>query len=435
MSETTTRIPPHSTEGEQGALGSVLLDPAESMAVCFEKLPGGAQSFYERRHQQIYDVMAAMATAGTLMDQITITQHLRDAGLLESIGGHAYLSELQNATPSEAHLGHYLEIVREKFTARKLIAAASETIASVHEGGDIATLVADAETRILGVSQSTCGASRSITVTDAAREAVGRWQDAADGKPRTGIPFLVPGLGGIIRWAGGTRFIVIGARPSVGKSSVLLHIADEAAKAGFPVGIVSLEMETSEIFDRLAARETDIHYKVIADGTFTKPEQAKLTAALSRIKGRPIHIADQPMTLGQLGAQARRWIQRDGIKALFVDYLGLVSPSNPRANLYEHTTAVSKGLKALAMIHGIPVIAAAQLNRSSANENREPVISDLRDSGSTEQDANDVLLLSESSESPGELSVNVAKQRGGPRGRVQVRFDRPTCRFGLAGAE
>lgn len=424
----TERLPPHSIEAEQGVLGCILLNPQDALPLVEERIRT-PDAFYDLRHRTIFEVVRGMTAAQTPVDMVTVHQEIKDSSKLEDVGGLAYLASLQDCTPSHAHLTYYLEILVAKHTRRRLIAAASDCLLSAFdEDTEIGDVIAAAETAVMAVSGDARMEASPELMRDIARDSIARWQDAASGKPRTGIPFDVPGLGQLIRWADGSRFTVVGARPSVGKSSLLLHVADEAAKAGSHVGYVSLEMPAEELYDRIAARETGIPYKEIGDGVISESSGRKLVAAVARTKDRPILISDKPLSLAQISGLTRRWIQRNGIKALFVDYLGLVSQASGKQSLYEHTTAVSKGLKALAMNHGIAVIAAAQLNRNAAGD-VEPRLSDLRDSGSVEQDADTVLLLSESPDRPGEITVNVAKQRRGPRGKRHVRFIAETCTF------
>lgn len=424
------RLPPHSVEAEQGALGCVLLDPNETVHRCAVVAP--PESFYDLRHQTLAQALYAMSAERVPIDLITVSQYLRDKHQLDAIGGMAYLSELQNATPSAANLSYYLGIIRKKHAQRRIISSCTEMVARVYETPDIEAVslldVVDKEVRAFSDGDRNRQGAESLA--EIAKESVARWEDAASGKPQKGIPFLMPGLGHLINWADGHRLFVIGARPSVGKTSVILHFADEAAKLGHSVGLVSMEMPSSEIFDRLVARETGIPYRRIAKSDTNERERALIAAVLPRVKALPVHIIPWALTLPQLEAEMRRMIQRNGIKALFVDYLGLIKKIG-KMSLYEHITEVSQALKGLAMRTGIPIICAAQLNRETDNVGREPQLSDFRDSGSIEQDADVALLLSEKSDRPRELTINVAKQRGGERGKVQVQFDRATCRFSL----
>lgn len=424
------RLPPHSIEAEQGVLGCILLDPTESLTVCAEHI-GDTKTFYDLRHRTLFEVLLAMHAAGKPIDLISVNQRLKDEGKLDSTGGLAYISNLQDLVPSAAHINHYLEILREKHQLRRLVSACSGILARIDQSeGNIAELVATAEQDILNVQAGFSVERMSESMLDLSRDAINRWQDAASGKPRSGIPFTMPGITRLLRWADGARFVVVGARPSVGKSSVLLHLADEAAKCGNPVGIVTLEMPKEEVYDRLTSRETQIPYQQISGGELSVGAQKQLATAITKIKSRPIWVADRPVSFHQLSSLVRRWIHKHSIRALFVDYLGLVAKANPRDSIYEHTTAVSQGLKRLALEHRICVVAAAQLNRANESESREPRLSDLRDSGSVEQDADIVILMSENSDRPGELTLNCAKQRGGMRGKCQVRFNAATCSFG-----
>ncbi len=423
-------LSPHDTASEQGLLGCLLIDRAGTLPKCEGALDPVA--FFDPRHRIVYEEIVEMANTGVPVDVVTLCQRLGGKAKLEQAGGMAYVSALQDAAGGAGNAGYFIEVILDKQNRRKLLSIAAWLKDQSRGSGDITEVVSSAEKRLGQLTQGPGSDHESLA--DIAAAAVERWADIASGKPRKGIPFLIPGVGHKIRWADGHRFVVVGARPSVGKSSVLLHVADEAAKEGYPVGFVSLEMPTEEVFDRLCARETGIPYKRISEGATNDTEKALLIGALERTKGRPLHLIAKPLTLPQLESEARRLVGCHGIKALCVDYLGLIRQSGGVAKLYEHVTAVSQGLKAIAMTHGIPVIAAAQLNRESENAGREPQLCDLRDSGSIEQDADVVLLLSENSDRPDELTINLAKQRGGERGKCQTRFDRATCQFSLTDA-
>lgn len=434
--EPSVELPPNCLEEERGALGCILLDAVQGMETCASSLRGGAAAFYEERHREIYHAVANLIDAGEPVDVVTVARKLKDHGKLDDVGGIAYLSALPDETPSASNLPYYLETVSNAYLRRSADAAFVKLAIRARDRTEgIGEVLADADKAIAALREDGKTCSGSKTMLELSKAAVDRWEDAASGKPKTGIPFNIPGLGNIFKWAECGRLIVVGARPSVGKSSVLLHVAHEAAVTGIPVGFISQEMLDGEVYDRLASRETGIPYSRIGGKDTSERERPQLVGALAKLKTLPIHVLGEKLTISQIAAQTSQWIRKNDIKALFVDYLGITIKTRASASLYEHVTEVSQALKGLALKYRIPVITAAQFGREVEKEERPPRLSDFRDSGSVEQDADVAILLSEDPANPNELTFIVAKNRAGPQGKAQVRFDRPTCRFGLAGID
>ena len=443
------RLPPHSVEAEQGTLGCVLLAPNDAMAICVDKLKAGPEMFYDLRHQTLYEVLTKMYDARDPIDLITVGQRLRDLHQLEAMGGLAYLSALQDATPSAANLTYYLEIVREKFILRRMVATCTDVVTRVYEQpGEVDTLLDEVERDILKISED-----RETTtikpMKDLVRGAIDLIQDYH--QRQGGLTGLATGFTDLDKMTSGLHegeMIVIAARPSMGKTSLAMNIAEHVAvNEKQPVGVFSLEMTSESLVMRLLCSLAKVNGRAIRDGFMSEGDFRKLTAAASKLAKAGIHIDDTPgLSILQLRARARRMWQQHGCKLFIIDYLQLLHSSSKKAqdNRQQEVAELSSGVKSLAKELKVPVIVLCQLNREMEKEkNRKPRLSNLRESGSIEQDADLVGLLykpaSEDDEEaqPGPdsegnaIPVNllIAKQRNGPTGDVCLTFLKGFTRY------
>ena len=442
------RLPPHSSEAEQGVLGCVLLSPNECMGFCIEKLKDdGQQVFYDLRHQTIYEALATMYDAREAIDVITLQQKLKDKQLLEQIGGIAYLSQLQDSVPSAANLSYYLEIIQEKFLLRRMIATCTDVVGRVYDyEGDVETLLDEVEKEILRINES-----RAQSSTATVKELVGKAILTVEnyfGRQGTlnGVGTGFPDLDRMTDGLHGSEMIVIAARPSMGKTSLAMNIVENVVlEQNLPTGVFSLEMSAESLVLRMLCSIARVNLRSIREGFMSEADFPKLTSAAGRLAKAKLLIDDTAgLSILDLRARARRMHQQHGVKLFVIDYLQLLHSTARRSldNRQQEIADISSGIKALAKELNVPVIVLAQLNRElEKDKSRKPRLSDLRESGAIEQDADVVGLLYKPSAGDDEdgapaeeadgLPVNllIAKQRNGPTGDINLTFLKSYTRF------
>ncbi len=440
------RLPPHSPEAEEGVLGCILLSPSEALAACIEKFTPGAEVFYDLRHRTIYDVCVVMWDRDKAIDLITVQQELKDAGKLEGIGGLAFLAGLPDKVPSAANLDYYADIVLRKFMLRRLVAACAEiTTEAYKDGGDEEALVTEAAAAMDKVADLTItdgGFFTTKQLVPAAMESIENLHLNA-GKI-TGLPTGLIDLDMMTWGLQPSEMIVLAARPSMGKTALGLNIAEYIALHDeLPVAVFSLEMSKESLMVRMLCSRAHVSNTNIRRGWLSERDFQHLSSAGAALHRAPIHI-DDTSSLGilQLRARARRLHKQKGIKLVVVDYLQLMTaPTRHNDNRQQEVSVISKGLKALAKELKIPVLVLAQLSRKVEDRgvNAAPKISDLRESGSIEQDADVCILLhrpqKEVANADGTYNdaantvAIVAKNRNGPTGEVPLVFIRSWTRF------
>lgn len=439
------RLPPHSVEAEQGVLGCILLDPPHCLGECIEKCKSGAEVFYDLKHQVIYDALIAMSTKGDAIDIITLQQRLKDNKQLEAVGGIAYLMSLSDAVPSPANLKYYLEIVLDKHILRRIIRVSSDVVSDSYEfEGEVDRLLDEVETKILRLSEERVEGT-SMAMKELVHKAINTIEDffKREGSV-TGVGSGFPDLDKMTTGFHEGEMIVIAARPSMGKTSLAMNIAEHAAlELNLPVGVFSLEMSAESLVLRMLCSRARVNLRSIREGFLSDRDFPKLTNAASRMGKAPLYIDDSAgLSILQLRAKARRMHNQHGIRLFVIDYLQLVHSTARRSadNRQQEIADISAGIKALAKELKVPVIVLAQLNREiEKDKSRKPRLSDLRESGSIEQDADLVGLLykpgdreedEESSESDGQrINLLIAKQRNGPTGDVELVFLKGFTRY------
>jgi replicative DNA helicase len=440
------RLPPHSVEAEQGVLGCVLLSPNECLGECIEKFKRGAEVFYDLRHQTLFEVLSDMYDKKEPIDVITLQQRLKDKQLLEGVGGLAYLASLPDAVPSAANISYYLEIVREKFLLRKMIQTCSEAMGRVYDyEGEVDALLDEVERDILRISEARVeGASN--TIRELVHKAINTIEEYHQRQGMlTGISTGFLDFDKMTSGLHGGEMVVIAARPSMGKTSLAMNIAEHVAlDQKLPVGVFSLEMSAESLVLRMLCSRSRVNLRNIRDGFLAERDFPKLTGSAGKLSAAPLFIDDTAgLSILQLRAKARRMAQQHGIKLFVIDYLQLLNSTSRRAeNRQQEIADISNGIKALAKELNVPVIVLSQLNRElEKDKNRKPRLSDLRESGSIEQDADLVCLLykpgSGAEEEDGPVreeeavAVNllIAKQRNGPTGDVHLTFLKTYTRF------
>ena len=439
------RLPPHSIEAEQGVLACVLLSPPECMGECIEKFRAGGEVFYDLRHRTIYDVLAEMYDAKEAIDLITLQQRLKDRKQLEVVGGLEYLAPLPDRVPSAANLKYYMDIVWDKYILRQMIRTCTEVVGQIYEAeGEIDALVDEVETKILRISEEKeASKAGTVGIKDLVHHAIGKIEEYHQNQGMlTGLSTGFPDLDKMTTGLHGGEMIVIAARPSMGKTSLAMNMAESVAiDQKLPVGVFSLEMTAESLVLRMLCSRSKVNLRKIRDGFFTERDFPKLTGAAGKMAAAPLFIDDAAgMSILQLRAKARRMWQQHGIKLFVIDYLQLLHSTARRAeNRQQEIADISNGVKALAKELNVPVIVLSQLNRElEKDKSRKPRLSDLRESGSIEQDADLVALLYKPSGDDDEdapeqdgvpLKLLIAKQRNGPTGEVDLTFLKPYTRF------
>jgi replicative DNA helicase len=436
------RTPPHNMDAEQGLLGSMLISPQEVIPLVESQPP---ELFYVPAHATIFGVLLEMHQVGKPADLITLTKILRDRNLLDGVGGPAFITHLVTFTPTAANASYYLEIVYEQFTLREMIRVGTRFVSRAYGGHEEAeALRDDFEAQVLALPST----ARTQAVGDDPRantllaleslEAI--WQ----GNPgAVGIPL---GLAALDKMLGGAKpgeMIVLAARPSVGKSALALNIIESVAvDQKLPVGLFTLEMADEAQRRRLICSRARVNLEKVRNRIATDADFMRMTQAGSAVADAPIYMDDKrELSIAEVRARARRWHQKYGLRLLVIDYLQLLRSTSKQAkgSREREISEVSEGIKSLAGELRIPIIALSQLNREMERAGRKPRLSDLRESGSLEQDADVVLLLhraemlaeneDERLELDGKAELIVAKQREGPIGSIMLSFHKGFTRF------
>jgi replicative DNA helicase len=437
------RPPPHSVEAEQGVLGSMLISPRDAIAEVVEKIT--ADYFYVPAHQTIFDALVDLWNGGQGIDLITFTQVLRDRNLLDGVGGAAAVTTLFTFVPTAANLGYYLEIVRDKYILRSIIAAGTESVRRAYEEQDeVGNLLDEVEQRIFAVGEDRFK-GQMLSMKDQVMEAIESIEKLYERKG--GITGVSTGFIEFDRMTSGmhaSEMIVIAARPSMGKTALAMNIAEHVAiNEKLPVGVFSLEMSSQQLVQRLLCSRARVNLQKVRDGFLGERDFPSLTAAASKLAEAKIFIDDTAsLSILELRAKARRLKAQQEVQLIIIDYLQLLRSTSRRAqdNRQLEISEISAGLKGLAKELKIPVIVVAQLNRQPEQRSGgKPRLSDLRESGSIEQDADLVGLLvrpemyeedeEARQEKSGEAELIIAKQRNGPVGEIPLTFLKEFTRF------
>ena len=442
------RLPPHDVDMERGVLGCQLISPNECVGIVVEKLKGvGVEAHYDLRHQTIQSELFEMYDNRVPIDILTLQRRLKDKQLLELVGGIAYLASLPDAVPSAANLSYYLDIVQEKFLLRKMIHTCTDVVGRVYEfEGEVDMLMDEVERDILKISEARVQ-TETKTIKDLVKSAITQIEDFHTRQGMlTGVATGFTDLDKMTSGLHPGEMIVIAARPSMGKTSLAMNIAEHVAiDQKLPVGVFSLEMTSESLVLRMLCSRSRVNLRNIRDGFLAERDFPKLTGAAGKLASAPLFIDDSSgLSVLQMRAKARRMAQQHGIKLFVIDYLQLLHSTARRAeNRQQEIADISSGIKSLAKELKVPVIVLSQLNRElEKDKNRKPRMSDLRESGSIEQDADLIALLYKPtsgddedgapvSEEHDAVPVNllIAKQRNGPTGDVNLTFLKSFTRF------
>ncbi|HTH19403.1 MAG TPA: replicative DNA helicase [Candidatus Udaeobacter sp.] len=437
------RTPPHSVEAEQGVLGSMLISPHETIAECVEKI--NEEYFYVPAHRTIYDVLVDLWNTRQGIDLITFTQVLRDRNLLDSVGGAAFVTNLFTFVPTAANVQYYLEIVRDKYILRQIISASTESVRRAYEEQEeVDSLLDEVEQKIFDVGEDRFK-GQMLSMKDHAMQAIETIEKLYERKGS--ITGISTGFVEFDRMTSGlhpSEMVVIAARPSMGKTALAMNIAEYVAiSEKLPVAVFSLEMSSQQLVQRMLCSRARVNLQRVRDGFLGERDFPSLTAAASKLAEAKIFIDDSAsLSILELRAKARRLKAQQDVQLLIIDYLQLLRSTSRRAqdNRQLEISEISAGLKALAKELKIPVIVVAQLNRQPEQRSGgKPRLSDLRESGSIEQDADLVGLLVRPEmyeedeearvEKAGEAELIIAKQRNGPVGEIPLTFLKEYTRF------
>jgi len=426
------RLPPQNLDAETSVLGAMLLDK-DAIANAIERI--SPDYFYKEANSRIYSAVVELYDANQPVDIVTLSEHLKKKKALESVGGAAYISSLIDAIPSAANVAHYLNIVREKALLRRLIQAASGIVGRCYEGGeDINEVLDDAERQIFEISQRR-GSRGFVKVGDLIKHSIETVESLYQKKEYvTGVPSGYTDLDTVTAGFHPSDLIILAARPSMGKTSLALNIVENAAiNNNIPCALFSLEMAREQLVLRMLCSHARVSAQNVRTGFISeKHDFPKLVNAAGKLSSAPIFIDDSPsLSALEMRAKARRLVATSGVGLIVIDYLQLMRASGRRAeNRQQEISEMSRSLKALARELNVPIIVLSQLNREAeARPDHRPRLSDLRESGAIEQDADVVLLLfreeyyePDNEEVKGGAEVIVAKQRNGPVGNIKLTF-------------
>jgi replicative DNA helicase len=421
-----TRIPPFSIESEQATLGGILIDPD---GITKLEVRISSEDFYEPRHKMIFEAIESLYESSKPVDMLTVAEALKCSSKIDTIGGMGYLMDLTSATPTSANLNYYAQIVSQKSILRNIIRVGEEIAGMGYtEGIDSNTALNTAEKKIFEISMK----KRAVGFTPLSG-IVGPVMDKLSeiherGEGLTGIP---SGFADLDRMTAGFQpsdLVILAARPSVGKTSLGVNIACNLARIGKAVALFSLEMSKESLAQRIISAEASINAQEMRRGNLSENSWRAMAQNLGKISEMPIYIDDTAdLSTLELRAKARKLAIDKDIKMIIVDYLQLLHTKHRIDNRVQEVSEITRSLKGLARELNVPVIVQSQLSRSiEQRQDQRPVLSDLRESGSIEQDADVVMFLSrptsEQERQQGIVNLILAKQRNGPIGMIGLKF-------------
>jgi len=431
------RTPPHNIEAEQAVIGAIFLEP-EAFSAASELLR--PDDFYRAGHQRIFQVMTTLSDRGEPIDLVTVTTLLSSNQVLDEVGGVSYLTDLASSVPTAANISHYSKIVEEKALLRRLIRTATDIVTtSFEKESDVDDVLNEAEKNILEVSGRT-NAGSFKAIKDVLIEVYDNIEELHQNSGAvTGIPTGYRDLDKITSGFQRNDLIIIAARPSVGKTAFALNIAQNVAtKTEESVAIFSLEMGADQLVSRMLCAEGNIDSQRLRTGNLESDDWGKLTMAMGSLSNAGIYIDDSPgIRVSEIRSKCRRLKQEHGLGMIIIDYLQLIQGSgNSQENRQQEVSEISRSLKGLARELEVPLIALSQLSRGvEQRQDKRPMMSDLRESGSIEQDADIVGFLyrddyyDSESEQQNIIEIIISKQRNGPTGTVELAFVKEYNKF------
>ena len=421
------RIPPHSVEAEQSVLGSILLDKEAMISVSETLVP---EDFYKEAHKVIYESMLKLYNSQSEIDLITLTDELRDQGYLDDIGGIAYITSLSTVVPTTSNIKYYVNIVKEKSISRQLISAANDIINLGYDGSaKVEYVLENAEKKIFDISQERA-TNDFQPINQVISEALSMLEKLYEEKNdvtglTTGFRDLNKKINGLQR----SDLLLIAARPAMGKTAFALNLVQNAAlKGDASVAVFSLEMSKEQLVQRMIASQSTVELKKIKTGTLADNDWPRITDGMAILSGAKIHIDDTPgIKISELRSKCRKFKIEKGLDLVLIDYLQLMEGEGQNESRQQEIAKISRSLKILAKELDCPVVALSQLSRAPEQRaDHRPMLSDLRESGSIEQDADIVMFLyrdeyyNPDTEKKNIGEVIVAKNRHGETGTVEL---------------
>ncbi|MDF2535323.1 MAG: dnaB [Bacillales bacterium] len=434
----TGLVPPHNVEAEQAVIGAVFLEP-KSIELAMRYV--SADDFYRQQHQRIFLCMTKLHEIGSAVDLVTVSASLSAKQTLEEAGGISYLTEVASSVPTAANIEYYAEIVSQKSTLRKLISTATEIVQDGYiRQGEIDELLDETEKKILEISNRK-NTKAFQEIKDVVFQAYSKIDMISQLKGEvTGIPTGYKELDRLTAGFQRNDLIIVAARPSVGKTAFVLNIAQNVAKQakGFRVAIFSLEMGSEQLVMRMLSAEGNVDAQKLRTGKLENTDWKNLQMAASSLEKTNIFIDDTPgIRVSEIRSKCRRLKQEHGLDLVMIDYLQLIQGSEKsRENRQQEVSEISRSLKGLARELEVPVIALSQLSRGvETRQDKRPMMSDIRESGSIEQDADIVAFLyrddyyDKETENQNIIEIIIAKQRNGPVGTVKLSFQKEYNKF------
>ncbi len=430
LSTAFSAVPPQSIEAERSVLGALLQD-GRAVSIAMEMLQ--EDDFYTPAHREIYSAIRALAQQSTAVDLVTVDAELSRRGTLNGVGGSSYLVELLQYVPTTANVQYYITIVLEKSTLRRLIQAASTISRNCYEQRlDLKDILSHAEKSIFDIVMRRTGGEQLVHIREVLYTTYAQIEELArlQGKV-AGVTTGFTQLDRLLTGMHGGELILMGARPSMGKTSIALNMAAAAARKGFGVAIFSLEMPREQIAMRLLCGDARVDMQHVRSGTLRDKEWIKLAQTVNPLSNEKVYIDDTAgLTPMQMRSRVRRIMLEKGLDLVIIDYLQLMGADGKSENRQlQEVSEISRRLKAIALELKIPILACAQLSRANTQRTvKRPMLSDLRDSGSIEQDADVVMFLhreayyDQTSEETNTAEVIIAKQRNGPLGTVKLNW-------------
>ena len=423
------KVPPHNLEAEQATLGAVLLDWDAVGSVIVHLR---SESFYSLQHQTIFKAILSLYNKGQRGDILTLTEELRQTGQLDAAGGVAYVASLPDHVPTSSNVEYYAQLVKDDFNRRELIKISSTAISEAHDDTKPSrTTLEDTQNKLFALAESD-QSQRLLTMLELIPDTFSIIEKHLDNQDAyTGIPSGFAALDTMTSGFQNSEMIIIGARPSMGKTALALSMIQHIAiQKNIPTGFFSLEMSYTQIGQRLISQVARISGSKIRSGMLTTADFQRLQNAAGLCYDAPLVVADTPnMKMLDLRAMARKMKQQYQVKIIFIDYIGLITSENFSSNTprHEQVSEISRSLKSLARELNVPIVALCQVSRDS--EGKEPTLANLRDSGSIEQDADVVMFIHrerKATDDDGNGAIDakilLAKQRNGPIGNVDLIF-------------
>lgn len=432
------RIPPQSLDSERALLGALLLKP-DAVHDVADTIK--SDSFYAEKHRLIYEAMRELSERSEPIDLLSLSERLQGNSHLERVGGRAYIAELAASAPSPGNFAHYADLVARKHVMRALIDASYEITESAYDDSRDTVEVLDTAEKTIYAIGNASAAHKFTAVSDMVGDAWERIETLSKkGDGIRGVPTGFPELDNLLSGLHPSDLIILAARPSMGKSSLALDIARNAAiRHNVPVGIFTLEMSSEQLVDRMLAAESFVNsWKLRTGAIHAEDDFGRIRDALEVLSKAPIYIDDKPgNNILAMRAVARRLKRERGIGLIIVDYLQLMAPTNTKNSdsMVQQVTEISRSLKGLARELDVPVLALSQLSRAVEQRGGKPRLSDLRDSGSIEQDADVVMFIhrddkrNPDSDKPNIAEILVEKHRNGPTGKADLYFDETRATF------